>query len=53
MHRMGHVSPAAAMRYQHATRDRDEAIAKALGDLITPKPAPVIELRPTAEPGAL
>lgn len=47
MHRMGHVSPAAALRYQHATRDRDAAIAAALGDLIAPKPATVIPL-PTA-----
>ncbi len=35
MHRMGHASSAAALRYQHATRDRDEAIARALGDLVT------------------
>ena len=48
MHRMGHVSPAAALRYQHATRDRDVAIAAALGDLIAPKPATVTRLRPTA-----
>ncbi len=34
MHRMGHASSAAALRYQHATRDRDQAIAKALGDLV-------------------
>ncbi|MEA2494003.1 MAG: hypothetical protein QOJ29_1914 [Thermoleophilaceae bacterium] len=34
MHRMGHVSPEAALRYQHATKDRDLAIATALGELI-------------------
>jgi integrase len=34
MHRMGHSSSTAALRYQHATRDRDQAIAKALGDLV-------------------
>lgn len=34
MHRMGHASAAAALRYQHATRDRDAAIAAALGELI-------------------
>ncbi len=34
MHRMGHASSAAALRYQQATRDRDQAIAQALGDLI-------------------
>lgn len=48
MHRMGHVSPAAALRYQHATRDRDVAIAAALGDLIAPNPATVTQLRPRA-----
>lgn len=35
MHRMGHASSAAALRYQHATRDRDAALAAALGDLVT------------------
>ncbi len=35
MYRMGHASPAAALRYQHATRERDTAIASALGELIT------------------
>ena len=49
MHRMGHASSAAALRYQHATRDRDAAIASALGDLIQPKPASVTPLRPTAD----
>jgi integrase len=34
MHRMGHASARAALRYQHATRDRDEVIAAALNDLI-------------------
>jgi integrase len=43
MVRMGHASPAAALIYQHATRDRDQAIAKALGELIAP--APVVDLR--------
>jgi integrase len=33
MARAGHASPAAAMRYQHATRDRDRALAAALGSL--------------------
>jgi hypothetical protein len=31
---MGHASARAALRYQHATRDRDEVIAAALSDLI-------------------
>jgi integrase len=34
MVRMGHASPKAALRYQHATRDRDAAIARALSDLV-------------------
>jgi integrase len=38
MARIGHASPAAALRYQHATEDRDRAIADALSDLV---PAPV------------
>jgi hypothetical protein len=32
--RLGHSSTRAAMIYQHATRDRDQAIAKALGGLV-------------------
>jgi integrase len=34
MARIGHASPRAAMIYQHATRDRDQAIAAALDALI-------------------
>lgn len=41
LHRMGHASSAAALRYQHATRDRDQAIAKALGDLVSDHAASV------------
>ena len=33
MHRAGHASAHAAMLYQHATRDRDHAIAKAMATL--------------------
>ncbi len=33
MHRAGHASPIAALRYQHATQDRDRALAEALSDL--------------------
>lgn len=46
MHRMGHASPEAALRYQHATRDRDAAIAAVLGTLIDRQPASVVDLRP-------
>ena len=34
MHRLGHVSPQAALRYQHATSERDVAIADAIDDLL-------------------
>jgi len=44
MHRMGHASPAAALRYQHATRDRDAAIAAALGRLVARPAATVTPL---------
>src|SRR5665213_1307816 len=32
----GHSSPAAARRYQHATRDRDRELAGALADMAPP-----------------
>ena len=35
MARMGHASAEAALRYQHATRDRDAAIASRLNDMVT------------------
>ena len=34
MERMGHSSPRAALIYQHATRERDEAIAAGMGKLL-------------------
>ena len=34
MARLGHSSVRAALIYQHATRDRDQAIAKALGSFV-------------------
>lgn len=53
MARMGHASPRAALIYQHATRDRDAAIAKALSDTISKAaPAPsadVVSMRRSAE----
>ena len=33
MHRAGHATSAAALRYQHATKDRDRVVADALGEL--------------------
>lgn len=44
MRRLGHASPQAALIYQHATEDRDRAIAQALTEL-TPL-APVTPLEP-------
>ncbi len=38
MHRGGHASPAAALRYQHASRERDQAIAQAMTGLATTCP---------------
>ena len=35
MARMGHASPDAALRYQHATRDRDAQIADAIGQALS------------------
>jgi len=51
MHRLGHRTPTVAMRYQHATTERDRAIAERLGalfravELVEPDPcAQVIPL---------
>src|SRR5581483_6614700 len=35
MHRLGHSSPRAALRYQHATAERDEAIADGIDRLLS------------------
>ena len=47
MRRAGHASPAAAMRYQHATEDRDRVLADALATLS--KGAEIIDLKPFAD----
>jgi integrase len=53
MHRMGHSSAAAALRYQHATRDRDARSRRgdrdALSELITAEPTATTALRGTVE----
>jgi integrase len=41
MARLGHSTPGAAMRYQHASQDRDKAIAAALSDLAKGKVIPI------------
>ena len=46
MRRGGHANPTAALRYQHATEDRDRAIAEALADLAA---AAVTPLRTKAD----
>jgi hypothetical protein len=35
MRRAGRASPAAALRYQHATEDRDQAIANAFDEMLS------------------
>jgi len=46
MYRAGHKSPVAALRYQHATQDRDAALADALGDLASGE---IVQLRRTKD----
>jgi integrase len=41
MRRAGHSSPAAALRYQHATEDRDKAIANALDQMVRGDVVPI------------
>lgn len=36
MRRSGHANPRAALRYQHATEDRDAALAAAMAELVPP-----------------
>ena len=48
MRRMGHASPAVALRYQHATEDRDQILARALSNMVTP--AELVELPETRRP---
>lgn len=43
MHRAGHSSSAAALRYQHATVERDQVIANALAGLA--RPADIVPIR--------
>lgn len=44
MYRIGHSSPQAALRYQHATAERDQAIAEGISELIR-------HAVPAAQPG--
>ena len=45
MVRLGHASPAAALRYQHATTDRDRAIADRMDEMITGRLSKPVTLR--------
>jgi integrase len=52
MARMGHSTARAALIYQHATRDRDVVIAKAIGELVEAakvKPGPTATVTPIEE----
>src|SRR3954447_26952959 len=49
MARISHTSPLAALIYQHATRERDQAVASFLDDVVAatkmPVRTPVVDLR--------
>jgi integrase len=45
MARLGHSTPGAAMRYQHAAQDRDKVIAAALSKLVTGNVTPITRKR--------
>ena len=48
MARLGHSTVGAAMRYQHAAKDRDKAIAEALSQLATATVVPITAARSAA-----
>lgn len=50
MTRMGHSSPRAALIYQHATADRDQAVAQAMSELVPP-PSPAAATTRARRPG--
>jgi hypothetical protein len=52
MHRAGHKSALVALRYQHATEDRDRALADALGALAAVIPLGPRDGRAMEAPGA-
>jgi hypothetical protein len=45
MSRLGHSTPGAAMRYQHAAQDRDKVIAEALSKLANGTVTPIRKRR--------
>jgi hypothetical protein len=48
---MGHASPRAALIYQHATEERDRAIATALSSLV--ESAEIMQIKRNDTPGEL
>lgn len=44
MNRLGHSSPAASLAYQHATEERDRAVADRMGDLIAGADRPALRV---------
>ena len=51
MHRAGHASASASLRYQHATRDRDQVLAHALAELIQASSVSELYAAPLTQPG--
>jgi integrase len=49
MARLGHSTPGAALRYQHAAQDRDRVIADALSERVTGTVVPILEAAKPAE----
>jgi len=47
MARLGHSTPGAALRYQHAAQDRDRVIAAALSELVTGHVTPIATTKQT------
>jgi len=47
MARLGHSTPAAAMRYQHQAQRRDQVIAAALSAMVTAKPVVAVDISTT------
>ena len=45
MARIGHSSPRAALRYQHAAQARDAELAERIGDLMSPRDPRGIKVR--------
>jgi len=50
MAHLGHSTPGAARRYQHAAQDRDRVIADALSKLVTGDVTPIKRAKRTQRP---